>query len=190
MKILFAALLISHLANAQHKWNDGVAVLNDSQVIVGKISFNHTVLLAKQEDQVIVLPSHKIYSFRFYDAESNINRHYVSLPSYGSIFRTLYFYEVVVWGKTSVIRKQHNLINHQSKNGEADNFEYYVLLNEEMVPLKKFRSKVYPKLLSAYPFALEDLINQKKLNPNLPADAIRIIQFSNQHSQEISIAGL
>jgi len=190
MKILFAALLISHLVNAQYEWSDGVAVLNDSQVMVGKFSFAHDVLLTKEEDRINVLPPHKISSFRFYDAQSNINRHYISLPSWGSLFRTPYFYEVVVWGSTSVIRKKNNLINHQSKNTEAENFEYYVLLDHEIIPLRKFRTKVYPKLLSACSFNLEDLIARKKWNPNLSSDAIRIIQFSNQNSQEISIAVL
>src|SRR6478736_11674 len=178
MKILFVAFLISHLANAQQRWSEGVAVLSDSQVMVGKISFDHNVLLAKQEDQVTVLPSHKVNSFRFYDVESNINRHFVSLPSYRGIFPTSYFYEVVIWGNTSVIRKQHSIIDHQSKNKDADHFDYYVLFEREMIPFKRFRSKVYPKLISMS-FSLENLVNQKKLNPNIPADVIRIVQLSN-----------
>jgi hypothetical protein len=190
MKLIVAALLVVHLVNAQEKWSDGVAVLNNGEVITGKFAYNHDVLLSKAGDHVDVLPSLKVKSFRFYDIQTNVNRHFVSLASSKNLFSTPYFYEVVVWGNTSVVRKQRHIVDYQSKNKEADHFDYFVLINRELIPLRKFRTKVYPRLLFLASFPLMEWVTQHKLNPNHQADAIRIIQQANKIPQEISIAGL
>lgn len=189
MKTLFVVLMVAQLANAQTKWSDGVVVLKDSHILTGKFSISHDVLLNQDKDQVAVFPSHKVSSIRFYDASLNINRHFVSLSSQSNFFRTSYFYEVVVWGNTSVVRRKHQLVNYQSKNDEAENFDYFILLNKELVPMKKFRSKVYPKLLAGSSY-LSDRVAAQNLNPNLAGDAIRIVQLSNKDIYDTSIAGL
>ncbi len=190
MKLLFAAILITHLVNAQHNWTDGVVVLTDNRVITGAISVAQDVLLMKEgNERVNVFPAYKISSFRFHDSTANINRHYLSLSHKERIFQTRYFYEIVVWGNTSVIRKEHQTVYKQTANADAEHFDYFVLLDQEIIPLKKFKVKAYPRLQSIHP-SLAETVMQQKLNPNCLADAIRIVQLSNKKPYEISIAGL
>jgi hypothetical protein len=187
MKILLVALLVSHLAQAQYHWNEGVAVLNDRQVLTGEFSYAHSVLLAREKQGVTVLPSHKVYSFRFYDAQADINRHYISLDEPHS--NTKCIFEVVVWGKTSIVRKEIPFINSIPSERKSSDFNYFAFIGNELIPLKKFRTKVYPKLLLVHSYPLQEFIRKQKLNPNHLADAIRIVQFSNKN-QDTSIAGL
>lgn len=94
-------------------------------------------------------------------------------------------YEVVLRGTLWVLRKP---ARHHSVPLYDDEYLYYLLVNSELVPLKKFGTTVYPQLNSLSERQLSSYVRSKHFNPHRQADAIRIIQYFN--SLEIPVVVL
>jgi hypothetical protein len=189
MKTLtYCCVFISTLMYAQPHWHEGVVVLNDETVIPGVLALDHELLLMKEANKISVLPPFKVSLVRYYDEESNINRHYRSMP-FGDM-ALLRFYEVVVYGNISVLRVPQAGVLVGNTTDDPKTFEYFTLSDGELKSFKKFRSEVYPGLEQSHPFQLNEFIHQHHLNPNAVADVIRIIRFCNQVWAEAPIAGL
>ena len=128
------------------------------------------------DEKVDVYPAHKIQAFYFHDAESNINRKFISLKESG-LFNHHQLLEIVLRGDISIYRKQKLWTG--GAPSDSDGFSYYLYHQEQLIDLIKFRSDVYPQLIESYGNRLSAFIDQHKLNPNLPADAIKIVIFYN-----------
>ena len=161
----------------------------DGEVRQGELAFQVSeIILFRAVGEVAVFPANKVQSFRYYDQEENINRKFVSRTS--SINRFASFYEVVVWGDVSVMRKLSHQIISNRKNSDKDDFDYFISFQNNLVPLKHFRNKIYPNLISSSNH-MRVLINENHLNPNDKADAIQIIQLYNKAtSVETMVAGI
>jgi hypothetical protein len=189
VKLVLLFAVITTQTMAQTLWSSGVVVLEDKQVVKGEVQFQSDVLLFKAEAQTVVYPAHRISSFRFYDEKENINRHYLSLRDPRFVFPVTHFYEVVTWGDVSVVRRSnYPLLKNDKAHSEYD---YFVLRENELTSLKKFRSHVYDELLERYPLTMKEYVSTQHLNPNQMADAIRIVKFYNQQVHaRASIAAL
>jgi hypothetical protein len=188
VKIVVLLLLTAQMCWAQNQWHTGVVVLPDQQVRTGQMTLHADVLIFRSNEQVTVYSPHQIASFRFFDQKENINRQYLSVSDRNSIYPIHRFYEIVTKGNISVVRRN----NYPLLTSVDDkDYSYFSLRHNELIPLKRFRSRVFPELLHHLPFQLNDYITQQNLNPNRMADAIQIVQFYNRQIQtEISIVGL
>ncbi len=181
MRLLFFLCFVvtnTVISRAQVHWSQGVIVLKDEQVIVGEVQLHSDVLLLKNHEATIVYPAHQVSSFRYYDAQANINRHYLSLSDPRFVFPVLRYFEVVTCGEIAVVRRD----NYPLLNGGKDetDYVYFSLKEQELVSLKKFKTRMYEELLDRYPLLLKEYIVSQRLNPNRMGDAIRIIRFYNQ----------
>ena len=170
------------------RWNQGVIVMSDGNVRQGELAYQMSeMVLFRTAGEVSVLPAYKIHSFRYYDARENVNRKFVSRRSLSG---TMDFYEMIVVGEVSVVRRfSHQVITNRKKS-DIDDYDYFVCLQDNLVPLKQFRNKVYPNLLTSS-HQMEIQIKTHHLNPNRKADAIQIIQLYNKAtSVETLVAGI
>ena len=193
MRILLLLFVLgcgaSGVASDLVKWNQGVIVMPDGKVHQGELAFQVSeIVLFRVAGEVTVFPANKIRSFRYYDPEQNINRKFVSRTS--SLKRTSSFYEVVVLGEVSVMRRFNQHVITSRKKSDLDDYDYFVCLQENLVPLKQFRNKLYPNLLTSSS-QIEMQIKANHLNPNRQGDAIQIIQLYNKAtSAETLVAGI
>lgn len=166
------------IASDLTKWSEGIIVMADGEVRQGELAFQVSdIVLFKAAGEVTVFPAHKVRSFRYYDRQANVNRRFVSRLR--STEKTASFYEVVVWGEVSVMRKlNYQTISNREKSDKYD-YDYFICFQSKLVPLRNFRNQVYPNLISNSS-QVERLINAHHLNPNNQADAIQIVQLYNK----------
>jgi len=174
---------ICKLLAQENTWHQGSVVLPSQEVLVGEISSRgiHDAILFRSNKQVYVLAAHKIQSVQYYDSQANINRRFISIRECNVVWRVHKLYEVVVQGEVSVLRKPKT---RSTQPLDTEDHIYYVRLQSEIVDLKSFRSKVYPTLARNGGQMLSLYMFEQQLNPNLSAEAIRIIQYYNALMKE------
>ena len=180
--LLWLTLFITGSTSAQLRevWHSGSITLADHQVLVGKLSNVGAidfVVFQSVEGKATIL-AHKIKSFRYYDSTSNINRQFVSIKEDNS-FQFWKLYEVVVQGKAKVLRRQKAFDLPNSLH-EINDYNYFILHDDELIPMKKFRSALYPKLMNENPAEIEQFISSHHLNINEMKAAILILKEYNQ----------
>ena len=186
MRILFFCLLIVNFLQARGQtlqWHEGAVVLSSEKVLRGKISFTplQDVLLFQETGDLarVVLPAHKVRSLYYYDRSADINRRFMSLRVGDTFYPHYAFFEVVIQGTVYVVRRQRMKGAHPS---DALDFDYNVLYENELIPLRKFDKKVYPRLQNQDQHGMNSFVSKNKLNPTVMVDVIRIIEFYNQRS--------
>jgi hypothetical protein len=179
-RIFFCLLLVNSLyTEAQSlKWFDGSVVLTSGDVINGKMVVEPSlgVLLVQQNSLRTVYPAHKIKSFYYYDDFSDINRRFISLLDKSRLYNHHQFFEIVVQGEVSVLRRQQTRSLHPS---DALDFTYYVSYRDDVMLLKKFGRKVYPQLRTSME-RLEDFVASNHLRAYDSSNSIRIIEYYNR----------
>jgi len=93
-------------------------------------------------------------------------------------------YEVVLTGAIRVLRKQ---IGQLFGADDANDFNYFVLYENTLTKLRKFRRLIYPKIIKQSKQLLA-YVKRDKLNPNQAGNAIKIIQHYNRHSMNEDLA--
>ena len=179
-RIFFCLLLVnSQYTEAQSlKWYNGSVVLTSGDVISGKMVVEPSldVLLVEQNNVRAVYSAHKIKSFYYYDEFSDINRRFISLQDKSTLYNHHQFFEIVVQGEVSVLRKQKTRFLHPS---DALDFTYYVTYRNDLMLLKKFGRKVYPQLKTSME-RLEDFVWSNRLRAYDSSNSIRIIEYYNR----------
>ena len=182
MKIALLCLLLFYstasIGQKDLAWLDGVLVLTSSEVLTGRLTIEPllgVVLFESCTGKREVYSAHQIKSVYYHDAGLNINRRFVSLKeSSVDYFHT--FYEIVLQGEISVLRRQ---IMRSKYLSDAADYNYFVWFQEEVSPLRRFKRMVYPKLeqkqssMAAYK-------SRKGLHPGNMVDAIRLIEHYNE----------
>lgn len=165
--------------NQSLNWYEGSVVLATGRVVTGKISLDafHGIMLLEQDTIRTVYPAHKIRSLYFYDTADNINRRFLSVKDRDLVRASWRFYEVVLQGEINVLRRQK--LNGR-KLADASDFTYHLQYNDEILGLRAFIKKVYPRLDAPFNERLKDFIRVNKLSANTLANAIRIIEFYDQ----------
>jgi hypothetical protein len=160
-------------------WYEGSLVLKTNQVLKGQLSVQstHDLILFKSDNKLMVYTADKINSFFFYDGASNINRKYISLEEKINAFTSNHLYEIVLNGEVKVVRKLIFPFSDPSDDGNS--YNYFVLSDNELMTLNKFRTKVYPALLTRSE-TLSRFMEDNKLNPNHRADIIKIVDYYNK----------
>lgn len=162
-------------------WFQGSVTLADKQVLVGDISIDtqYDLILVRNQELVDVYPAHRVSSARIYDSDHDFNRRYVSLQDQFNP-RIFELYEIVTSGEISVLRREVSRYSTTIEH-EALGFEYFILFENELIDLKQFNPKVYPKLKESE-VAVASFVKQHRLNPNNEASAVQIIQYYNKQS--------
>ena len=88
----FFTFVNAFAVKAQVHWSHGVIVLKDATVVVGEMQFQSDVVVFRESTTTRIYPAHQVASFRYYDASSNINRHYLSLADPRFVFPVLRFF--------------------------------------------------------------------------------------------------
>jgi hypothetical protein len=176
-------LLLPGVASAA-QWSEGSVVLANDSVIVGELEVRSLddVVLFRNGSKVDVYPSHKVRSVLFFDASDNIVHRFVSIQTSSVAFSRYLFYEVVVNGEVSVLRRRNFRLKSSEIEDHATGYHYLIRFKNEFTSLHNFGAKVYPKLkrISINEFALS--VKKNKLNPHKQANAIRIIQLYNEQA--------
>lgn len=179
MKLLYLpAFLISVLTvkGQTDNWRTGSVVLRNDQVLTGDIllhlDFNTVVL--KSHDQLSVLNTQKVRSFRFYDPAVDVNRQFLTVRNKDE--KEAAFYELVVQGEFKLVRRleRHHDINPDDRN----DFKYFIMDNQNLTPLRKFKKNILPMLITSVP-QLKDWIDKEHLNLNEGKSAVLIIKEYN-----------
>lgn len=179
--ICFLALSMS-LSAGKLAWHKGWVVLaNKDQVIAGEISLEstHDLILFRTSESATVYPAHKLKSFQYFDEEANITRKFVSLKDNHGVVRSHHLYEYVVRGTFSVLRKVKGGLVKGGTYNEQRNFDYFVFYRNNLVSLSKFRTHVYPEMLSSNRDEVLSYVHRNNLDVNLPGNAITIIKYFN-----------
>jgi hypothetical protein len=176
------ALSVS-LSAGELVWHKGSVVLaGENQVITGEISLAsaHDLILFRIREAVTVYPAHKLKSFQYFDEEANINRKFISLKDNHGVVRSHHLYEYVVRGIFSVLGKvKSGFTRGRNAHAEKDDFEYYVYHKNLLVRLTKFRTQVYPEMLTSNHDEVTAYVHRNNLDLNLPGNAIMLIKYFN-----------
>lgn len=179
--LIFCLLLINfqHLQCQSLTWHQGAVVLQSDRVITGRISIEplYHLILVESEKIRNVYPAHNIKSLYFYDEAYNINRRFISLKNQDMVHREHQLYEVILQGEVTFLRQQKTKKNQPS---DAMDFTYYIQHRGDMVPLRKFRRKIYPDLLEKAGGSLDHFIAANNIRAINDKNSIRIIEFYNR----------
>jgi hypothetical protein len=188
---IFAAIILTFLSLQATQaespvWYEGSLVLKSKEVIVGKLSVHpfHDIVLFKAGDELRVYTADKVQSFYFFDVQSNMNRKFISLQEKINAFTTHALYEVVLSGEIKVLRKV--IADYADPHNHRDSYHYSICMGEETIPIHKFRTKVYPGLISSSN-SLARRISETGWNPSIKADIILIIDYYNKEARSKSI---
>lgn len=159
---------------------DGSLVMHNDEVLVGQmhVEEQYDLVLFQHQSTRMVYPAHLIKAFHFYDKKANVNRRYVSLSEPNRKRTEYHFYEVVVPGEITVLRRKK--ASAFSNHTDALDYNYFTHYNNLLLPLSKFASTIFPHLVTGADEIVERYILENRLKPYRAAGAIRIIEFYNE----------
>ena len=88
--------------------------------------------------------------------------------------------EIVLNGSVKILRKLKFRGSELTTAEDAEEFYYFVLMDDELVSLQQFRSKVLPALLKKFPDEIASLVAQKKNQTQPDAVAIQVVKEYNR----------
>jgi hypothetical protein len=160
-------------------WESGVVITKENEILVGSLVYYsaHDAVLLKQSDGLAnFFPSCKISSFRFYDSKADINRQFINIGA-ASSSRLL---EIVLNGSIKLLRKMKFRNSELTTADNAEDFFYYVWMDNDLTPLQQFRSKVLPALLKRFPDELASFVSSRKNEKQTDIVAIQILKEYNR----------
>jgi hypothetical protein len=160
-------------------WESGVVITKEKEILVGSLVYYsaHDAVLLKQSDGLAnFFPSCKISSFRFYDSKADINRQFINIGA-ASSSRLL---EIVLNGSVKLLRKMKFRNSELATADNAEDFFYYVWMDNDLTPLQQFRSKVLPVLLKRFPDELASFVSSRKNKKQTDIVAIQILKEYNR----------
>ncbi len=178
--LLFLMTTFSFSSFAE-EWYKGSVILKSKSVLRGEISVKHgyDVVFFRVSDHISVIPAFKIAYLNIYDEELEAERRFVSLNIGVGAARTHQFFELMVDGEVTILRRQ--LTMWYSLHLDLTDYEYYVLYDEEIQGLHKFRKKVYPTLVENSNGALETYVRQNQLSPKTLEDIVDMSAYYNNY---------
>lgn len=176
--VFFSALAFTSFAN---EWYKGSLTLRSESVLQGQISIQegYDVALLKVDDEITVIPAFKIAFMDLYDEKTESDRRFVTLYLGVGAARTFRFFEIMVDGEVSLLRKEVNV--WYSLHFDMTEYEYYVLYGDELIDASKFKRTVYPDLVKKSDGALKSYVRENKLIAYKLSDVVSMLEFYNQY---------
>jgi hypothetical protein len=180
--VLLFFLATFSFASFAEEWFQGSVVLKSKSVLRGEISVRHgyDVVFFRVSDQVSVIPAFKIAFVNLFDEELQAQRRYVSLNIGVGASRSFQFFELLVDGEVSILRREVTV--WYSLHLDLTDSEYFVLYDNEIMGLHKFRKKVYPQLVDKTDGALESYVRTYQLSVKALEDIIDMSDYYNTYS--------
>lgn len=178
--LLLCLLFITSAEIFADDWHSGVVVLKNNKTLRGEIAikYDHDVIFFRVASEMMVFPAHKIKSFYVYDDLEERNRQFVSFQLSFGAATYHQFYEVILDGDVSVVRKQR--VIWYSIHLDEIEYDYFIKHNEQLTAINKFRRQVLPQLVRSSSGTIASFVSEHKLNPHKRADIILIIDYFNQ----------
>lgn len=163
------------------EWFQGSVVLKSKSVLRGEISVKHgyDVVFFRVSDQVSVIPAFKIAYLNIFDEQMEAYRRFVSLNIGVGAGKSFQFFELLVDGEVSILRRQLTL--WYSLHLDMTEYEYFVLYDQEIDRLHKFRKKIYPAMLAKSDGSLESFVEENRLSPKSLDDIIEMSAYYNDY---------
>ncbi len=160
-------------------WYEGSVTLRSDVVLRGDISIEdgYNVILLKIGDEIQVVPAFKIAFLQLYDDVSGRHHKFVSLHVGIGPARAFQFFEILVDGEVSVLKKE--VTAWYSVHLEVEDYEYFILCDNELMSISRFRKNIYPKLVKETEGALKRFVDDNNLLQYKLADVVVMIQFYN-----------
>lgn len=181
--IFFFIVIHLSMAVRADDWYPGSLVLKSGKVLRGQISVNyeHDVVLFRLGHEDMVYPAHKVRSFSITDAQAEAKRSFISLQISIGAATTFRFYEIILEGKMSVLRRQR--VVWYSVHLDEDTFDYFVHNGRDVTPMQIFKRKVLPGMLRASETQLATYVREQHLSKHRLPHLIRII---NQYNTQVN----
>lgn len=179
--VLLLLMTTFSISSFGEEWFQGSVVLKSKSVLRGEISVKHgyDVVFFRVADQVTVIPAFKIAYLNLYDEQLEMQRRFVSLAIGIGAGRSHQFFELLVDGEVCILRRQLTL--WYSLHLDLTEYEYYVLYDEEIMGLHKFRKNIYPTLLDKSEGALEAYVKTNRLSPKALHDILDMSEYYNTY---------
>ena len=155
-------------------WYEGYVVMKDGKVHEGLISFDHkqNIALLKIEGRISSLSSRDTYFFTYYEEQNDVMRTFLSVKHRPKRYPIMEFYELVMDGTLQLFRKG------EEKRTQKPFYKYMALVDERLVSLTRFTSRILPKLIEEQP-ELDSIINKYQLRTWDTFDQIVIVDHYN-----------
>jgi hypothetical protein len=181
--ILTIGLLIVLISTIHAKdlvWHKGSVVLTTNEVVVGDIARQgfELLLLRAPEGQVSVYPTHKVSSFRYYDAEEKVNRMFIKVDRK--------YYERVSFGKITLLRIQKQFDETMDEK-HSGNYDFFIQEGEKVCSLHAFRRKYFDRVKEDLSLRL---VPYKHLDPNTRYGAVSLILLYNKIEVPLASASI
>lgn len=181
MKILFTIVFLlpcyTTFSQSEINGHPGSVVLSNDQVLAGElvVYLDFNTLAVKTTDQLIVLPSHKVNFFRYYDEEENINRQFISFKDSGR--GNHLFYEVVLQGDYKIVRKlDHAHARHPDHRAD---YTYFLFHHDGLIPVRAFSKEIFPDLIDVHP-DLYEWVKKERLDLNSLKNIVIVLHEYNR----------
>jgi hypothetical protein len=143
-------------------WVNGQVVLANGHQLTGRINYNwkaDVVQLQLSDGRLKAFSAHQVGYFTFYDRQKAHHRKFIAidLPAKSKLNHKR-FLEEIITGPLLVYRELRNRRelfkladltiygNEELFLQNADNFNYYVFVNEAFTNLKSFNKRIWPRL--------------------------------------------
>lgn len=179
--VLVIVMTVVSFSSFAEEWFQGSVVLKSKSVLRGEISVKHgyDVVFFRVSDQISVIPAFKIAYLNLFDEDLEAERRFVSLNIGVGAARTYQFFELLVDGEVTILRRQLTL--WYSVHLDLTDYEYYVLYDEEIQGLHKFRKKVYPILVDKSDGAIQSYVKNNQLSTKALDDIVDITSYYNNY---------
>jgi hypothetical protein len=185
---MLAVSIKSSAVPMEEKWYTGSVQLTSSKVVHGKISIkpDHNVVLFKIGDENMVFPAHKVMSVRIYDEEELTVRNFVTLHLELGPQSVYQFYEVLVEGQVSILRRQQ--VGWHAIQIEITDYDYFVWYDGKLMELFKFKKKVYPQLVSQSDGTIKSFVRANHLTLSRLEHLMKIAAYYNKQIEFEALA--
>jgi hypothetical protein len=175
-------------------WHLGHLVLENGQELSGLIQYDYLTDVVQLKNQAITkaFTAQQVQSFRFTEQSYGMLREFISCAT-DTRFHTSRntFLEVVLKGPMPLLRKHEpfrdytNVSAGEMPHGQPAFFDYrtgyayFVLHENKLVGMKKFRRKILPMLQEEYNKEIQHFVKSKQLRIFELGTQIRIINLYN-----------
>jgi len=184
-------------SSPQTPWSAGLITTNDNSLLRGEVCYNyaHDIVMFRKSPEATVktFSARDIASFRYYDEQQKVVHYYKAFTFQLSEFTSrLGFFEIVVSGDISYLRKHNRMAYYDGtderrfatkKNTRISPhilcYDYYVLLEDEVIRAKRFKKEVLPWLMEQN-IAIRGHMKENQLSPSFVDHQIRLLQYANE----------
>ncbi|MEQ8687752.1 MAG: hypothetical protein RIE86_20775 [Imperialibacter sp.] len=179
---------------ADQKWSQGVVVLTSGEVKVGLLQYHPRwdAVSFKGEEKasaVETFPANKLSQFSFFDDHIEVWRKFYTYIANKRGFNQPVFYEVVIKGYFSLLRKEKsiepvydnvassaNSINDRMLREQIAGFDFFFCHNNNIVPLSNFKKYMKEKGLFE---ELDNFADTHRLSWRESYDIVMMINYLN-----------